>query len=262
MIIERLSAYINDNAPMTNIPELLSLHHGNPLGLHPIVIPIFLLVLAIAMHVVTYFIRSKERRSLYPLLYILVGLAVVSTYYYCFSDDLPLFEDWQLRSKEISIGWFCQRAIVGIGWSILGVVLLTYTVYMFMSALMLVVAHINDTMGIEESQWSEWRYVFILMLIGASAAGVADEFAPIVGVWIVIVYQLLMIVMVILKMFIDIARTHNVWRCLFATAIFFIGIEATTMLAIECIEGYIYVFLPVVGVFAMADFRHKKKLEE
>lgn len=78
MIIERLSAYINDNAPMTNIPELLSLHHGNPLGLHPIVIPIFLLVLAIAMHVVTYFIRSKERRSLYPLLYILVGLAVVS----------------------------------------------------------------------------------------------------------------------------------------------------------------------------------------
>ncbi len=259
MIHQSLSDYINANAPMTNIPELLSLHHSNPLGLHPIAIPVLLLVLAIAMHVCAYFIRSKERQGLYPLLYALVGLAVVATYYYCFSDDLPLFEDWQLQRKEISIGWFCQRTIVGIGWSILGVVLLTYTVHSFMSALMLVVAHISDTMGMEEKQWTEWRYVIIVMLLGASAAGVADEFAPIAGVWIMIAYQLIMLVMVLVKMFVDIARTHNVWRCLLSTVIFFVGIEATTMLAIECIEGYIYVFLPVVCVFSMVDFRYKKK---
>ena len=36
---------------MTNLPELLNLHHSNPLGLHPIVIPIFLLVLAVGMHI-------------------------------------------------------------------------------------------------------------------------------------------------------------------------------------------------------------------
>lgn len=31
------------------------------------------------------------------------------------------------------------------------------------------------------------------------------------------------------------------------------------MLAIECIEGFIYIFIPVVGVFATVDFRYKKK---
>ena len=44
-----LAEYITTNAPMSNIPELLNLHHSNPLGLHPIVIPILLLVLAVAM---------------------------------------------------------------------------------------------------------------------------------------------------------------------------------------------------------------------
>lgn len=150
-LIGSLSEYINANAPMTNIPELLSLHHSNPLGLHPIAIPIFLLILAVAMHVCTHLISSKGRESLYPLLYTLLGVAVVSTFYYCFSSDLPLFEDWQLGKKEISIGWFCQRSIVGIGWAMLGEVLLAYIVFFFMSALMLAVAHISDTMGIKES---------------------------------------------------------------------------------------------------------------
>ena len=114
MVLKSLSEYIIANAPMTNLPELLSLHHGNPLGLHPIVIPLFLLVMAAAMHITTQRINKYDKRSLYPLLYSLVGLAMVSTYYYCFSDDLPLFEDVDLHRKEISVGWFCQRDIVGL----------------------------------------------------------------------------------------------------------------------------------------------------
>ncbi len=51
MFLQRLSDYIEANAPMSNLPELLGIHHGNPLGLHPIAIPILLLVLAVAMHV-------------------------------------------------------------------------------------------------------------------------------------------------------------------------------------------------------------------
>ena len=31
------------------------------------------------------------------------------------------------------------------------------------------------------------------------------------------------------------------------------------MLAIECIEGYIYLFLPIVALFVSADARYKKK---
>ena len=52
MIFSTLSEYINANAPMSNIPALLGLHHSNPLGLHPIAIPIFLRVLAVARRVI------------------------------------------------------------------------------------------------------------------------------------------------------------------------------------------------------------------
>ena len=247
---------------MTNLPELLNFHHGNPLGLHPIAIPIFLLVLAVAMHVATYQIYHNDKRSLYPLLYILVGLSVVSTYYYCFSSDLPLFEDIDLHRKEISVGWFCQRKIVGVGWSMLGEVLLTYVVYCLMTALMQVVAQLSDTMGMVEKQWMEWQSVIFIMLLGAAIAGLFDEFDPITGVWIMVVYQIIMLLMIVAKTIVDIARTHNIGRCLFVALIFFVGIEAVTMLAIECIEGYIYVFIPVVCIFATVSVRYKKKQVE
>ena len=262
MFLQSLSEYINANAPMSNLPELLNIHHGNPLGLHPIAIPIFLLVLAVAMHVTTYHIYHNDKRSLYPLLYTLVALAVVSTYYYCFSADLPLFEDIDLHRKEISVGWFCQRNVVGFGWSILGEVLLTYVVYCFMTALMQLVAHMSDSMGMAEKQWQEWQVVIFVMLLGAAIAGRFDEFAPITGVWIMVVYQALMLLLIVAKTIVDIVRTHNWGRCLLVAATFFIGIEAVTMLAIECIEGYIYVFIPVVFIFTTVSVRYKKLKSE
>ena len=258
MLLQSLSEYINANAPMSNLPELLDLHHSNPLGLHPIAIPIFLLVAAVAMHLTTNRIYHQDKRSLYPLLYTLVALAVVATYYYCFSDDLPLFEDVDLHRKEISVGWFCQRNVVGFGWSILGEVLLTYVVYCFMTALMQLVAHMSDMMGMEEKQWQEWQAVIFVMILGAAIAGLFDEFAPITGVWIMVVYQALMLLMIVAKMIIDIVRTHNFGRCLLVAATFLVGIEAATMLAIECIEGYIYIFIPVVFIFTTVSVHYKK----
>jgi hypothetical protein len=261
MFLQALSEYINANAPMTNLPELLNLQHGNPLGLHPITIPIFLLVLAVIMHIATHQIYYKNNRGLYPLLYAVVGLALVATYYYCFSADLPSFMDVDLHRNEVCIGWFCQRSIVGIGWSMLGEVLLTYVVYCFMTAVMQVVAHLSDSMGMVEKQWMEWQYVIFIMLLGVSVTGLFDEFAPITGVWIMVVYQTLMLLMIIAKTIVDIVRTHNVGRCLLIALTFFVGIEAVTMLAIECIEGYIYVFIPVVCIFATVSIRYKKKQE-
>lgn len=259
MFLQSLSDYISTHAPMTNPPELLSLHHSNPLGLHPIVIPIFLLVLAVGMHITSHLIYYKEHTKLYPLLYTLVSLAIVATYYYCFAGDLPLYLDTDLGRTEICVGWFCQRDVVGIGWSMLGEVLLTYTVYCFMTGLMQMVARLSDLMGMVEKQWMEWRYVIFVMLFGASVAGIADDSAPIVGVWILLVYHVLMVIITIVKMIIDTRRTHNFGSCLLTTLWFFIGIEAVTMLAIECIEGYIYVFLPVVCIFATVSIRYKKK---
>lgn len=258
MIFQSLSDYVNANAPMTNLPELLNLHHSNPLGFHPIVIPLFLLVIAIALHFNSYGIFYKEQNKRFILLYSLLVLATLSTYYYCFSDDLPQFRDWQLNRKEICIGWFCQRDIVGIGWSLMGEVMLTYIVYCFLSALMQMVEYIGEDIGAIGKHWSEWHYVIFVMLLGASVAGVTDMFAPIAGVWIMLGYQLAIIIIIVTKLIADIIRTHDVRHRLLATISFFIGIEAVTMLAIECIEGYIYIFLPVVALLSIASTRYMK----
>ena len=259
MFLSTLSDYINANAPMSNIPELLNLHHSNPLGLHPIVIPILLLVLAVAMRVVTLIINKNEHRNLYPLLYSLWWLSVAATYYYCFSGDLPLFEDVDLGRKEICIGWFCQRQVVGLGWSLLGVALLSYTAYSMFNVFLHIIAHQSDRMGLNEKQWREWNWIIVVMLLGASAAGIADDFAPITGIWIMIAYHVVVFLIVLVKLVSDIVRTQLFWRCLLSATCFLIVFEDVTMLAIECIEGCIYLFVPVVALFASADARYKKK---
>ena len=259
MIFKTLSDYINANAPMSNTPELLSLHHGNPLGLHPLVIPILLLVLAVAMRVVTTLLYKKERRELYPWLYSMWWLSVAATYYYCFSGDLPLFTDEDLGRSEISVGWFCQRQVVGMGWSIVGVALLSYVAYSMLNVLLHVIAHQSDRMGLSEKQWREWSWIIAVMLLGASAAGIADDTAPITGIWIMIAYHVAVFLMVLVKLVVDTVRTRLFWRCLLSAACFLVVFEAITMLAIECIEGYIYLFLPIVALFASADYRYKKK---
>lgn len=259
MIFNTLSDYINANAPMSNIPELLNLHHSNPLGLHPIAIPILLLVLAVAMRIVTLIINKKERRNLYPLLYSLWWLSVAATYYYCFSGDLPLFEDVDLGRKEICIGWFCQRQVVGLGWSIVGVVLLSYVAYSMFNVLLHVIAHQSDRMGLSEKQWREWNWIIVTMLLGASAAGIADDTAPITGIWIMIAYHVAVFLMVLAKLVVDTVRTHLFHRCLLSAVCFLVVFEAITMLAIECIEGYIYLFIPIVGLFISADARYHKR---
>lgn len=259
MLLSTLSDYINTNAPMSNIPELLGLHHGNPLGLHPIAIPILLLMLAVAMRIVNTVIYKKERRKLYPWLYAMWWLSVAATYYYCFSGDLPLFEDVDLGRKEISVGWFCQRQMVGLGWSLVGVALLSFVAYSMFNVLLHVIAHQSDRMGLTEKQWREWNWIIVTMLIGASAAGIADNFIPITGVWIMIAYHVVVFLMVLVKLVVDTMRTHLFHRCLLSAVCFLVVFEAVTMLAIECIEGCIYLFLPIVGLFVSADARYKKK---
>jgi hypothetical protein len=67
--------------------------------------------------------------------------------------------------------------------------------------------------------------------------------------------------MVVAKAIVDMVRTHNPGRCMAVALCFFVGIEAVTMLAIECIEGNIYIFIPVVFIFATVSVHYKKKQE-
>ena len=64
--------------------------------------------------------------------------------------------------------------------------------------------------------------------------------------------------MVLVKLVVDTVRTHLFHRCLLSAVCFLVVFEAITMLAIECIEGYIYLFLPIVGLFVSADAHYKK----
>ncbi len=259
MFLSSLSEYIGSHAPMTNIPALLGIHHSNPLAFHPIVIPLFLLVLCVALRVVSHYVYRKERRGLYPLLYTLWWAAVAATYYYCFSGDLPLYTDTSLGRSEICVGWFCQRQIVGLAWSLLGVALLSYVVYIMLNVLLHVIAHQSDRMGLSEKHWHEWSWIVVAMLLGASAAGIADDLEPIVGIWIMIGYHLLVLLMTLVKLIADTRRTRLFGRCLLSALCFLVVFEAVTMLAIECIEGYIYLFVPIVGLFFSADFHYTKK---
>ena len=265
MLLLSLSEYINANAPMSNLPELLSLHHSNPLGLHPMVIPILLLVLGIAMRVLITGIYRKQsnnqsiKSSTYHWLYAMWWFSVAATYYYCFSGDLPLFTDVDLQRSEVCVGWFCQRQVVGIGWSVVGVALLSFTVYTMISILLHVIAHQSDRMGLNEKQWREWYWIIATMLLGASIAGIADNFIPITGVWIMIAYHVVVFLMVMAKLIVDTCRTHLFLRCLLSASCFLVVFEAVTMLAIECIEGYIYLFIPIVGLFISADARYRKR---
>ena len=143
----------------------------------------------------------------------------------------------------------------------MGVLVLTYAVYIFIGSMMLVIARMSDKAGMEESQWKEWRNVLIAMLVGASAAGVADDFAPITGIWLMIAYQVVVVVMIVVKTIYDMVRTHKFWRCLLIGVCFFIAFEALTMWVIECIEGYIYLFIPLVCLFVTVSNRYRKKIK-
>lgn len=74
-----------------------------------------------------------------------------------------------------------------------------------------------------------------------------------------IVYHVVVLLMTIAKLITDTVRTRKFGRCLLSALCFLVVFEAITMLTIECIEGYIYLFLPIVGLFASADFHYKKK---
>ena len=185
---------------------------------------------------------------------------MASTYYYCFSSDLPLITDTDLGRQEICVGWFCQRQVVGIGWSLLGVALLSFTVYCMFTVLLHVIAHQSDRMGLGEKQWREWNWIVIVMLFGASIAGIADDFAPITGIWLMIAYHVVVFLMVLVKLIVDTYRTRLFGRCLLSALCFVVVFEAITMLTIECIEGYIYLFIPIVGLFISADAHYKKRI--
>lgn len=255
-----LSEYVFSHQPISNIPSLLDLHHNNPLGVHPLVPLCVMLLLAIAIHVVNHRIRHQGADNLYPYLYALLGADVLVSLYYCFMGDLPLFYDRDVDAKEICVGWFCQHDNVGYFWSIVGVLLLTYTVWIISNALMQTVARLSADAGLtQEKYWKEWRLVLSILLVGATAAAIADSFDPIVGTWILLCLEVVLTLCIITKTVADCIRCHNVWRGLLIGVAAFLTFLVITMLTLEAIEGYVYVILFIILILSSTKAQTKKQ---
>ena len=251
--IERLS-----ESAITNIPDLINLHHSNPLGVNPLGLLIFIFIMAALMELVNFHIRYRDRSKFYPILYTLFGITLISIYYYCFMSDLPIVNRW---GEKPCIGWFCDYDVVGDwGLTILGLVGLVLVVYWMICAVMQVTAEMSVHAGLSEGKkWKEWKWGTIVALAGLAASVIVyiAKASASASSWVLFGSQIAMVLFCLVKLVLDCVRTKNAWGVAIAL-VFFIGIEAVIMLSIECMYGAIVFCVAILGAFASAKARKKK----
>lgn len=251
--IERL----NESA-ITNIPDLINLHHSNPLGINPLGLLIFIFIMAALMELVNFHIRYRDRSKFYPILYTFLGITLISIYYYCFMSDLPIVNRW---GEKPCIGWFCDYDVVGDwGLTILGLVGLVLVVYWMICAVMQVTAEMSVHAGLSEGKkWKEWKWGTVVALAGLAASVIVyiAKASASACSWVLFASQIAMIIFCLVKLVLDCVRTKSAWGVAIAL-VFFIGIEAVIMLSIECMYGAIVFCVAILGAFASAKARKKK----
>ena len=251
--IERLS-----ESAITNIPDLINLHHSNPLGVNPLGLLIFIFIMAALMELVNFHIRYRDRSKFYPILYTLFGITLISIYYYCFMRDLPIVNRW---GEKPCIGWFCDYDVVGDwGLTILGLVGLVLVVYWMICAVMQVTAEMSVHAGLSEGKkWKEWKWGTVVALagLGASVIVYIAKASAAACSWVLLGSQIAMLLFCLVKLVLDCVRTKSAWGVARAL-VFFLGIEAVIMLSIECMYGAIVFCVAILGAFASAKARKKK----
>lgn len=251
--IERLS-----ESAITNIPDLINLHHSNPLGVNPLGLLIFIFIMAALMELVNFHIRYRDKSKFYPILYTLFGITLISIYYYCFMSDLPIVNRW---GEKPCIGWFCDYDVVGDwGLTILGLVGLVLVVYWMICAVMQVTAEMSVHAGLSEGKkWKEWKWGTVVALagLGASVIVYIAKASAAACSWVLLGSQIAMLLFCLVKLVLDCVRTKSAWGVAIAL-VFFLGIEAVIMLSIECMYGAIVFCVAILGAFASAKARKKK----
>lgn len=251
--IERLS-----ESAITNIPDLINLHHSNPLGINPLGLLIFIFIMAALMELVNFHIRYRDRSKFYPILYTFFGITLISIYYYCFMSDLPIVNRW---GEKPCIGWFCDYDVVGDwGLTILGLVGLVLVVYWMICAVMQVTAEMSVHAGLSEGKkWKEWKWGTVVALAGLAASVIVyiAKASPAACSWTLFGSQIVMLLFCLVKLVLDCVRAKNAWGVAIAL-VFFLGIEAVIMLSIECMYGALVFCVAILGAFASAKARKKK----
>lgn len=278
--------YINANSPITNLPDLLNLHHSNPLGIDVIFQLVFIFVVVEVMEFINYKIRYRDKSNLYPALYSLLAVSLVAVYYYCFQGDLELHRlhstiyspDLSTMPADVSnaanagnanstmvkptIGWFCYPEIVGWPMAIVNLLLLSHVVYSLLSACMQTAAQLSVEMGFTENKpWKEWKGAIVLLLVGALASVLATFIGDVAMSWTLVAYVAVMVLYVVGKTIADAVRSHNVWFSILIGLTFLVGIIACMMLSLECLRGAVFFIVVLAGLLANVKAR-KKKVEK
>ena len=253
---------IQTNFPITNIPDLLQLHHNNPLqiGLLWQLIAIFAVVAI--MSFVNHGIRYKGKSNLYPVLYTLLGISLVFIYYYCFQifqgeDTAVYFQE--MKQWRNPIGWFCYHKLVGWGWAIVGIACLAYVAYNLLSAVMQTVAQLSVEAKMSgEKPWKEWKWVMGVALAGVVISGAIYFADHVASSWALVICQAILIVCVLGKVIADCRRCKNpLWGILIGI-VFYIGIIAVVILTAECLHGALAIFAAILIWLSSAKARKKE----
>ena len=180
---------------LINLPDLLGLHIGNPLGLTPLAMLIIILVVVVVMDTFNHWIRYRNGDRYYPVLYTLFGVSLVAVFYYVFQADLPKIEE------NACIGWHCHSSLVGLVCAIVGIVMTTLVSFGLFIATMQIVAQLSVEAGmsLEEKRWKEWKWGLAMVLFGVAVTGVSFEVNKTVGGWALLVTALVTVAFVIFK---------------------------------------------------------------
>lgn len=244
-----------------NLPDLLGLHYGNPLGLPPLACLIIILVLVETMAVFNFFIRHRGKAQYYPVLYTLFGLSLLAVFYYCFLGSLPAMK-FGPEAGMPCIGWFCRKSIVGLGWAIAGVVLATHVAFTLLTAAMQITAQLSVEAGmtVEKKQWKEWKVGLFILMLGLSVAAICYAIKPMSQLAFIamVVALALTVAFVLYKIVRDTVVTGRfLWALLIGLA-FLLGALAAGMIITEVLHACIFVVVLVAVYLGGAKARKKK----
>lgn len=250
--------YIAENSPIQNVADLLNIHHGNSLGLSPLVQLLIIFVLVEVMDVFNNLIRYRDKQQHYPKVYVLLGLSLVAVFYYCFQSGMPILKEGAAMGQP-SIGWFCRPGNVGWPLAILSWVLLSHVIYCLLNAVMQTTAQLTVESGfVDNKPWKEWKWELGILLFGASVVAITWFIDVVVAAWIMLIVLLVLALFAIGKVVADTMRNHKFGWAILTALVFFIGAVAAYMLILEVLRGCIFLIVFFVVYFARAKARKKQ----
>lgn len=238
-----------------NLPELLGLHIGNPLGLSPVAMLIIILVLVTIMSGFNHFIRYREKSQFYPMLYAFFAASLLAVYYYIFQENLPGVDGHGY------IGWHCRTAITGsLFLSIIGIVLTSLVSFGIFIATMQIVAQLSVEAGmsLQEKRWKEWKWGLAVVLFGVSIAGIGFEINKTFGGWALVLSSIATVVFVIVKIIRDTINCGNFLWALLIGIVFLLGSAASMALFLDVVHACVYLVIFIAAFLSGAKARKKK----